>query len=91
MSPEDFRCQIGATALCGHCCGLHHALEYDYHLQLGVILQGVSVNLVKRRLVVDLVDNCHWRDQEDAIGASVKTHVDVGVIQWEELSLLCHP
>lgn len=90
-SPEDFRSQIGATALCGHGCGLHHALEYDHHLQLRVILQGLPVDLEEGRLVVDLVYDCHRRDQEDAVGASVKTHVDVRIIQREELSLCRHP
>lgn len=90
-SPEDFRSQIGATALCGHSCSLHHALENDHNLQLRVILQGLLVNLEEGRLVVDLMYNCHWRDQEDPVGASVKTHVDVCIVQWEELSLCRHP
>lgn len=91
MSPEDFRSQIGAAALRGHCCGLHHALKYDHHLQLRVILQGLSVDLIEGRLVVNLVDNRHWRDQEDSVGACVKTHVDVCVVQWKEFALFCNP
>lgn len=91
VSPEYFRSQIGAPALRGHGGGLHHTLEYNHHLQFRVDLQGFSVNLKEGGLVVDLMDNRHWRDQEDAVVASVKTHVDVHIIQWEELSLFCHP
>lgn len=91
VSPEDFRSQVGATALCGHCCGLHHALKYDHHLQLRVILQGLSVDLVEGGLIVNLMDNRHRRDQEDSVSACVKTHVDVGIVQWKEFALLCNP
>lgn len=37
------------------------------------------------------MDNCHRRDQEDAVGASVETHIDVCIVQREELSLFGHP
>lgn len=60
MSPEDFRSQIGATALRGHGCGFHHALKYDNYLQVRVIFQGLSVHLEEGRLIVDLMDNCNW-------------------------------
>lgn len=91
VSPEDFRCQVGAAALCGHCCGLHHALKYDHHLQLRVILQGLAIDLVEGGLVVNLVDNRHRRDQEDSVSACVETHVDVCIVQWKEFALLCNP
>lgn len=91
MSPQDFRSQIGAAALRGHCCGLHHALKYDYHLQLRVILQGLLVDLIEGRLVINLMDNRHWRDQEDSVGACVKAHVDVCVVQWKKFALFRNP
>lgn len=91
VPPKYFWSEVGATALCCHCCGLHHALKYDHHLQLRVILQGLSVNLVERRLVVNLVDNRHRWDQEDSVSACVETHVDVCIVQWKEFTLLRNP
>lgn len=91
VSPEDFSSQIGAAALRGHGCGLHHAFKYDHHLQVRVVLQRFLVHLKERRLFIDFMDNCYRRDQEDAVSAGVKPHVDVYVVQWEVLSLWCHP
>lgn len=91
VSPEDFRSQIGAAALRCHRCGLHHPLKYDHHLQFRVILQGFFVYLEKRWLFIDFVHYSHRRDQKDAIGASIKTHVDVCVVEWQILPLWCHP
>lgn len=66
--------------------GFHDALEDDNYLKL-LVHEGALRQIEERALGVDLVADGERRHQEELVGPRSKTHIQLTLVQGQELAL----
>ena len=90
VAPEHLGGQVGAARLRRHGGRLHHPLQDHHDLKVGR-LEVLLADPKQRTLLVNLVENGDWRNQENPIQSLVKAHVDVDLIQGDVFPLVGDP